>query len=119
MYPAEVCTVFELGDLNSMREQRNIFRALLPFSVYISFNGVRGVGIRDLNGTVQGYERHFLVSTEIVSFSVVSCFTGIVSRSFLPYRLWSLRDAIKCIVCNGAVEMQKVGWLWEKESGGR
>ena len=55
VYPAEVCTVFELGDLNSTREEWNIFRALLPFSVYISFNRVRGVGIRDLNGTMQGY----------------------------------------------------------------
>lgn len=58
-----------------------------------------------------------MVSTEVVFFSVVSCFSGIVSCNFLPYRLWSLRDAINCIVRNGGRDAE--GGLVMEESGGR
>jgi hypothetical protein len=54
MYFVE-CLTFESRELDSARRETNIFATLVPFSIYISFNRVRGVGIRDLNGTIQGY----------------------------------------------------------------
>jgi hypothetical protein len=37
---------------------------------------------------------------------------------FLPYHLWSLRDAINCIVCNGGRDAEG-RFVMEKKSGGR
>jgi hypothetical protein len=66
MFPDEAyayrveCLTFETTRLNFTRIETNIFSALVRFSVYISFNRVRGCGNKRFKRNYKGLLKEFL-----------------------------------------------------------